>query len=382
MKKLIRITTVPSSLRILLHGQPKYMEKNGFDVVLASSEGKDNKIITEETGLQVKVLPLTRTISPFTDLKALWITYKFFRKEKPDIVHTHTPKAGLIGMLAAKLAKVPVRMHTVAGLPLMEATGIKRIILDNVERLTSWAAHFVYPNSFAMRDFMDKEKLAQSKKLRVIAEGSSNGINTDYFSKKCRTKDWVTRSTLGIEADTIVYCFVGRIVNDKGIKELLLAFNKLMIINNNVKLLMVGGFEEELYPLDKLSKEIIITNKNIISVGFQRDVRQYLDLSDIFVFPSYREGFPNVVMQAGAMGLPSIVSDINGCNEIIVENKNGIIVPVKDKDTLFNKMQLLYSNSDMRGEMANNSREMVINRYSQSYVWNEILNEYNRLINV
>ena len=155
--KLLRITTVPISLYKLLQGQFNYMQQKGVEVVLASADGKEIPRIEAETGLKVHRLPLTRTISPVTDLKALWQTYTLIKQHKPDIVHTHTPKAGLIGMLAAKLAGVPVRMHTVAGLPLMQANGVKRIVLNFVERLTSWAATGVYPNSFALSEFMKKE---------------------------------------------------------------------------------------------------------------------------------------------------------------------------------------------------------------------------------
>ena len=158
--KILRITTVPISLHKLLQGQPQYMMQNGIEVILASSEGKEIPEVEKTTGLKVHILPLTRKISPSTDLRAVWQTYKLIKKEKPDIVHTHTPKAGVVGMLAAKLTGVPIRMHTVAGLPLMQATGFKRKILNAVERLTSWAATGIYPNSFALADFIKEQHLA------------------------------------------------------------------------------------------------------------------------------------------------------------------------------------------------------------------------------
>ncbi len=178
----------------------------------------------------------------------------------------------------------------------------------------------------------------------------------------------------------VVFCFVGRIVKDKGINELLIAFDKLSKENKSVKLLLVGHEETELDPIDKESKEILIKNKQIISVGWQEDIRPFLAISEVFVFPSYREGFPNVVMQAGAMELPSIVTNINGSNEIIKDGVNGLIIPVKDKEALFDKMKLLANDKKLRKKLAKPARKMIVDRYEQEFVWKELLKEYNRLL--
>ena len=302
-------------------------------------------------------------------------------------------------MLAAKLAGVPIRMHTVAGLPLMEATGIKRKILNFVERLTSWSATNVYPNSLALKEFMEEEKLARSSKLKVIGNGSSNGIDTEYFKKLedqsskleatsnpqpvTRNPQPVTRNPQPVTRNPkpVTFCFVGRIVKDKGINELLWAFDKLSKGNSSAKLLLVGPEERELDPISDKSLKILENNKQIISVGWQEDVRPFLAISDVFVFPSYREGFPNVVMQAGAMELPSIVTNINGSNEIIEEGVNGLIIPVKDRDSLYLKMRLLLDNPALRKRLAKPARQIIIDRYEQKFVWSELLKEYVSLLN-
>ena len=401
--KLVRITTVPTSLHSLIKGQPNFMQEHGFEVQLLSAEGEEIPLIKEDTGIDVKVIPYTRTISPLKDLIALWLTYKYFRKEKPDIVHTHTPKAGVVGMLAAKLAGVPIRMHTVAGLPLMEAIGVKRKVLNFVERLTSWSATNVYPNSFVQRDFMEEQRLATKSKLKVIGKGSSNGIDTEFFSKRhlersaTKSKDLLeyrkdSSTTLrsaqndGSSQPTthnpehVTFCFVGRIVKDKGINELLSAFDKLSKKYDNAKLLLVGGEERELDPISDESIRVVENNKQVISVGFQKDVRPFFAASDVFVFPSYREGFPNVVMQAGALELPSIVTDINGSNEIIKDGVNGLIIPVKDEIVLYEKMELLLNDKEFREKLAEPARKMIVEKYEQKFVWNEILKEYLRLL--
>src|SRR5690625_2680098 len=171
--KLIRITTVPISFRVLLKGQLRFMKENGFEVTAVSSPGDELTAVAAEEGVPVKSVPMTRTISPFKDLQALWQLYRFLKKEKPDIVHTHTPKAGILGMLAARLARVPVRMHTVAGLPLLETTGIKRKILNRVEKITCSCATRIYPNSKGLYEIILQNRFAPEKKLNIIGNGSS-----------------------------------------------------------------------------------------------------------------------------------------------------------------------------------------------------------------
>lgn len=385
MKKLIRITTVPISFKVLLKGQLRFMASNGFDVKGVSSEGEELREVHENEGIAVEAITMSRKITPFQDLKSLWQMWNFLRKEKPQIVHTHTPKAGIIGMLAARLAGVPHRLHTVAGLPLMEAIGTKRKILNFVEKLTYSSATRVYPNSKGLYDFILQNNFTQSNKLKIIANGSSNGIDTAFFSPDQVTEiEKVTlREKLNIQPDDFVFVFVGRIVSDKGINELIKAFSELQTVENKptgIKLLLVGGLENDLDPLNPETLAEINQNKDIISVGFQRDVRSFFAIADALVFPSYREGFPNVVMQAGAMGLPSIVSDINGCNEIIIEGENGLIIPSKNVEKLKEKMLTLAKDKNLYTKLKGNSRRMIENRYEQSVVWNALLEEYEGLL--
>ena len=386
MKKLIRITTVPISFKVLLKGQLRFMASNGFDVKGVSSEGEELREVRENEGVVMEAINMSRKITPFQDFKSLWKMWNFLRKEKPQIVHTHTPKAGIIGMLAARLAGVPHRLHTVAGLPLMEAMGIKRKILNFVERLTYSSATRVYPNSKGLYNFILQNNFTQSNKLKIIANGSSNGINTTFFSpaQVSEIEKITLREKLNIQPDDFVFVFVGRIVSDKGINELIKAFSELQTAKNNeltgIKLLLVGDLESDLDPLNPETLAEINQNKDIISVGFQQDVRPFFAISDALAFPSYREGFPNVVMQAGAMGLPSIVSDINGCNEIIVEGKNGLIIPPKNVEKLKEKMLTLAKDKNLYTKLKGNSRRMIENRYEQSVVWNALLEEYEGLL--
>lgn len=398
MKKLIRITTIPLSLDKLLGKQLSYMNQF-FEVTAVSSDEVKLEEVARKYGVKHFCVPMTRTISPLKDLKAVWSMYWFLKKEKPQIVHSHTPKAGIIGMLAAYFAGVPHRYHTVAGLPLLEAKGFKRKVLNFVESLTYYFATKVYPNSFELQKIILKENFCPLQKLQVIGNGSSNGIDTDYFNP-----DQISpaiqqnlKSQLRIGENDFVFIFVGRLVKDKGINELVAAFKGLNHPSPNIphptpltrhptsitqhpsfKLLLVGPLEEELDPLLPETLKEIDTNPNIISVGFQEDVRPYFAVSNALVFPSYREGFPNVVLQAGAMGLPSIVTDINGCNEIIEESKNGLIIPVKDTTALQQAMENMVRNTDNYHTMKEHARPMIGSRYRQEVVWQALLEEYGK----
>lgn len=375
--KLIRITTVPLSLDKLLSGQLHFMSSY-YEVIAISSEKEYLEKIGKRENVSTFHLEMSRKITPIRDLIAVFKLYFFLRNEKPFIVHTHTPKAGIVGMLAAKLAGVPHRSHTVAGLPLLEARVFKRILLDFVEKLTYRCATKVYPNSNGLLDIITENKYCSVAKLKVISNGSSNGIDTEYFNPILfsETQNLELKKQLALSVSNFVFVFVGRLVSDKGINEMVSAFKIVNENHPNAKLLLVGDYESDLDPLQPLTLDEIQTNNSIITVGFQSDVRLYLAIADVLVFPSYREGFPNVVMQAGAMGLPAIVSNINGCNEIIVEGKNGTIIPVKNTSAMIEKMELLMIDENYFKKLKSSAREMIVLRYEQKLVWEAILQEY------
>lgn len=380
--KLIRVTTIPESLKVLLKDQPRFMSENGFEVICISSPGKALEELQISEGVQVHEVAMTRKITPFKDLLSLFAIYKILLKEKPLIVHSHTPKAGLLTMIAAKIACVPIRLHTVAGMPLMETKGLKRFVLLKIEKLTYLCSTKIYPNSIGLKSIILKNKLTHETKIKVILNGSSNGIDTNFFdrSKINQFECDSLKEALGIKPSDFVYIFVGRLVGDKGINELIEVFDDISSQNKDVKLLLVGDYEENLDPLNSETKEIIKVNSRILGVGFQEDVRPYFSVSSCLVFPSYREGFPNVVMQAGAMGLPSIVTDINGCNEIILEGKNGIVVPPKNKIKLKHAMLNILHQKDSLSKMADISRELIMERYERKVFFNTLLVEYKELI--
>ena len=379
-KKIIRITTIPGSLAILLKGQLDYMN-NHYEVIGVSSSGEAIAQVEEQEGIETHVIEMTRNISPIQDLKSAYKLYKYLKKEKPFIVHTHTPKAGTLGMLAARFARVPNRLHTIAGLPLLEATGAKRKLLNFVEKITYANATLILPNSFGLMQIIKDHKFTSDKKLKIIGKGSSNGIDTEHFKKTNISQDQQKKlkQQLGISDGDFVFIFVGRLVADKGINELISAFSTISKENKKIKLLLVGPFEKELDPLNEETLKEMESNKNIISAGWQADVRPYFAIADALVFPSYREGFPNVVMQACAMELASIVTDINGCNEIITDKKNGLIIQPKSTVELQNAMQFLLDNPEKTEAFASSARPNILENYKREVIWKELLKLYKSL---
>ena len=379
---LIRISTVPLSLHKLLKGQMRYMQENGFLVHLVSSPGPEITAVMRSEGCGLTSIAMTRSITPFQDFLSMIRLWFLFFKMKPAIIHTHTPKAGLLGMLAASLAGVPIKLHTIAGLPWMESKGVKKNLLKQVERLTISLSTRVHVNSQHLLNFMRFEGLDPNpSKLKIIGNGSSNGIDTDYYSRANVSFEQIEeiRKVAKPGSNAFVWLFVGRLVGDKGIFELIEAFLNVQAQHPEDQLWLVGPFENK----DRLKSSILNTinnNKNIINWGYCDDVRPFFAAADVLVFPSYREGFPNVPMQAAAMECPMILSDINGCNEIVEHNVNGMLVPVKNPDALTDAMLLMRNNPDLRKYFADNSLAIIKKKYSNKAIWTLLEAEYKELI--
>ena len=378
MKKLIIITTVPMSLATLVKGQAKYLSSY-FDVKLVTSFSVKNQEISKAEGVELKSIDMTRQITIIKDLKALIELYKYFKNQKPDIVYTFTPKAGLLGMMASFLSRVPVRIHNVVGMPLMEATGKKFILLKFIERLTYFFSTNLFCNSFGLKKFIN-ENLTK-KDVKVIAQGSINGVDTEFF-KNTKTLDEkeLIRDKFKIDKKDFVITFVGRIVKDKGINELIEAFVNLSKKYNNLKLLLVGDYEEHLNPIKNENKILIDSLDSIITVGFQNDIRDFLSITDLFVLPSYREGLPNSLIEAGSFGIPLLATNINGCNEIIDDGITGILVEKKSAKKLEEAIDKLLEDKELYNSIKLKVRDRIIEKYEQKYFWNELKNEIKKSI--
>lgn len=375
MKKVFRITTVSISLNRLFKGQLKMLNEH-FELVGISSSGPEQEEVHQREGIRVIALPMERRISPVKDFISLVRMVLLFLKERPDMVHSYTPKAGLISMLAGWITGIPVRMHTFTGLVFPTATGLKQKLLIWTDRLTCACATHINPEGNGVKQDLISYHITK-KPLKIIANGNVNGIDLEYFK---RTPEVMQAAKTYRKDGVFTFCFVGRIVRDKGINELVSAFVSLQKKYVSIRLILVGPFEKQLDPVSAETENQILEHPAIEFMDFQKDIRPFLVASDALAFPSYREGFPNVVIQAGAMGLPSIVTDINGCNEIIEQNKNGVIIEPQNEKSLYWAMEDFLLYPEKVKAMAQNCRKMMAERFDQNIVWTALLDEYKTLL--
>ena len=373
--KLIRTSTVPGSLSTFLDGSIEtLMEK--FDLVLLSSPGIELEELHRKYGMRTVAVPMERRMSPFKDIVSLWRLLKVFHKERPYIVHSMTPKAGLLCMMAAWIARVPRRVHTFTGLVWPTATGMKRKILMSTDWLTCACATHIIPEGKGVMS--DLQAHITRKPMRVLGYGNVRGVDMMYWHR-----DNVDAAKLSQIKDSgkFTFLFVGRIVKDKGINELVEAFMQIHK-NSSIRLLLVGKFEDNLDPIADLTRKIIRECDDIVCAGpkYGAELLAYYAASDCFVLPSYREGFPNTVLEAGAMELPSIVTDINGSREIIENGKNGLVIPSKNADALADAMMQMIENNEMRERMAEDARPMIESRFEQGFVRKCMMDFYDCII--
>lgn len=377
MIKIIRATTIARSLEDFCKDILREMSKK-YEVIGLSDPGPELDIVKEREGVRTIAVPMERHISPFKDLASLAKLIKVFRNEKPDMVHSMTPKAGMLCMIAAWITRVPVRVHTFTGLVFPTSTGLKRKILMATDWLTCACATHIIPEGEGVK--MDLLNHGITKKsLKVLGYGNVKGVDMDYFS---RSEEVLAAAKKIRVEDKFTFLFIGRVVKDKGINELINAFSKLYSCNPNIRLLLVGQYENDLDPISSEAQEAIEKNGDIIAVGKKTgiDLLAYYAAADCFVFPSYREGFPNTVLEAGAMGLPSIVTDINGSREIIFEGENGVIIPTHDANALFDAMLNMMKDKGARERMAGNARQMIASRYEQGFVRKCLYDFYNEIL--
>ena len=417
MKKIIRACTVSQSVGFVAGMLPDLMKK--YEVVLLTSPGPEMDEAREKYGVRTIEVPMERHISLMRDMVSLWRIIKVFWKERPDMVHSMTPKAGLLCMVAGWLTRVPVRVHTFTGLVFPTATGLQRRILMATDALTCFCATHVIPEGEGVKNDLLNNGITK-KPLKVLGYGNVMGIDLNRFSienGKLKIENCSSPFGGSREGAPFIFLFVGRIVRDKGINELMEAFQKLSEKHQDVRLLLVGPYEDGLDPISQEARDIIAKNKQVEAVGPKRgdDLLACYAAADCFVFPSYREGFPNTVLEAGAMGLPCIVTDINGSREIITnvssyenenDNKertrisrisrigndnecsvlsvecsdektqssklktkdNGVIIPSKDAEALYEAMEMMVTDTEMRKRMAGNARKMIADRFEQGFV--------------
>lgn len=378
MVKIIRTSTVPGSLAAFCRGLLRELqEQEGYEVVAVSSPGTELDELGSRESVRTAAVAMERHISPWRDVKSLWRLVKVFRRERPAMVHSMTPKAGLLSMIAAWICRVPVRVHTFTGLVFPTATGLTQRILILTDRITCACATHVIPEGEGVKNDLINYKITR-KPLKVLGHGNVRGIDLNHYNPEL--PEVQAEAARLRRTDAFTFVFVGRLVRDKGINELAEAFHRLHSEYPHTRLLLVGEMEQDLDPLKPETLNEIDHNDAIEAVGRQYDVRPWLAASDALVFPSYREGFPNVVIEAGAMGLPSIVTDINGSREIIIEGQNGVIIPPRDTEALYNAMKRMVGTPAEATAMGAAARPLIASRYEQTYVRRCLKEFYNEIL--
>ena len=399
-KKIIRCATIGMSLNIFCRGMLSELREKGYDVVAVSSPDDNLEQVGEREGVVTIGVPMERHISLVKDVKALWKLIRVFHKEKPDMVHSITPKAGLLCMIAAWLTRVPVRIHMFTGLVWPTATGLSRKILMTTDWITCACATHIIPEGYGVLDDLKSHGITK-KPLKVLGYGNIMGADLEKLSRR---PEIMAKAEVLRKEDCFTFIIVGRIVGDKGINELVAAFCKLLEKNRaeggkKCRLILVGPYEEHLDPVKPETRQLIDSVPEIEAVGSQYgdDLLAWYAASDCFVFPSYREGFPNTVIEAGALGLPSIVSDINGAREIITRNvddvnrhlepgqimdvrQNGVVIPSKNEQALYDAMLWMMSHDAERRQMADAARGLVEKRFEQRFVRERLYGFYREVM--
>lgn len=363
-KKIFQLVTVSKSIP-LMKGQIEYLRDKGLDVHVVSSEGPEQHTYSSDI---THVVNMEREISLKNDLKSLINMIRLFKKEKPYIVNSGTPKAGLIGTLAAFITRRPVRIYTVRGLRLETAKGFKYKILYAMEKLAMSCATDIIAISESLKDKIVELGLEKKEHIKVLGHGSSNGINLNNFTKDKTIIPYELKEKL---AGHFVIGYVGRIVKDKGIHEIIEAFKIIQKKYNKVKLLIVGPIEKD----DSISKEdyqYLQNNLNIIMTGHVNDTVNYYNHMDVLVFPTYREGFGNVSIEAQAVEVPVIVNNVTGAKDTLINHVTGYLVEKGNYNQIAQKLEFLINNPAIRKQLGINGRENVESKFRNEIIWKHL----------
>jgi len=378
---LVIITTVPTTLNFF-RGQVGFLKERGFEIHAVSSPGDELQEFGRREGIPVHTVAMTRAVTPLQDLAALFRLVHLFRRLRPSIVHAHTPKGGVLGVLAARLAGVPLVMYTIHGLPFASASGLKRWVLWLSEMASCRGAHQVLAVSQAMRRQALTHGLCPPQKIEVLGPGSINGVDAEGRFNPARFPDPVKkqlRASLGLPSGALVLGYVGRIVKDKGIQELAEAWRELRRRHPNLYLVVVGR-EEPQDPIPPATRQALRSDPRVVFTGPVADPAPYYAIMDLVVLPTYREGFPVMPLEAAAMGLPVVATTVDGCPEAVVDGLTGMLVPPRDAPLLAEAIEKMITDPKMRRHMGQKGRERMLHSFRPEAFWKALYMRYNVLL--
>ena len=379
--RLIYAVTHPMGARLLLRGQLAYMQRRGFDVAVVASPGEDLDVVAAREDVETIPLPMPRAIQPREDTRAFLALYRLFKARRPDVVSAGTTKAGLLGTVAARLARVPVCVYTLRGLRMETARGFQRGVLSLTEHAAAKAAHRVLAVSPSLAQEFTARGFARLEKVTVVGRGSSNGIDLARFAptSEGQAAERALRERLGLPEGTPIVGFVGRFTRDKGIVELVEAFGRVHRLRPEARLLLVGDFEQE-DPVPEATIEQIQRHAAIVQAGFVSDVVSYYGLMDVLAFPSHREGFPNAPLEAAAAGIPTVGAAATGTVDAIEDGVTGRLVAKGDVGGLTQALLGYFSDEGLRQRHGAAARERVATHFRSEVVWGGIYDAFVRLL--
>lgn len=381
---LVHVMTVPQTF-VLLTGQATYMQQHGFAITAVASDGPYAPVFAAQENVEVVAVEMPRRITPLADLRALRQLVAVLRARRPSIVHAHTPKGGLLGMLAGWIARVPVRIYHVRGLPLETATGVTRLLLSLSERVSCTLAHRVFCVSHSLRAQIVTLGLVDEAKVLVPHAGSGNGVDAagaynpdriDAGTREACRRDW------GVPPDAPVVAFVGRIGREKGIIELSEAWALVRTAVPTAHLVLAGPIDNARDSLPASVMSALRGDPRVHLLGLLTDVRVVYAAADLVAHPSHREGFPNVPLEAAAMGRPVVTTLATGCRDAVVDGVTGVLVPVGDTQALAAALQRYLASPALRAEHGTAGRVRALREYEPQRIWASYLAEYHRLLSM
>ena len=377
--KIARVATVPFALlgsRNVLN----YLSKK-FDLQVICSNGDYLEEIQSVVSKPILNIEIKRSISPIKDILSVWNLYKILRKERFHIVHSNTPKGGLISAIASWLARTPVRCHTFTGQRWTTLKGFKRFLLKSTDRIVCRLNTNLYADSTSQIKFLEENKIPGTRKIMCLGKGGFAGIDLKRFNKTSLLElpkpSWLTD-----KPNVFRVGFVGRIVKEKGIEILLRAFERLKSKGFDIELILIGPFEPQLDPIDKKWENYINNNDSVIHTGYLSNPEQALVYCNVFCLPSLREGFPMVVLEAACLGIPSVISRIPGSIDTIIEEKTGFSFDLKDSDELVRHLERLYNDKELTKNLGVEAEKYVRDHFADTILQKEFEKEYLRLFSL
>ena len=361
---------------LALNGRLRTLRQAGFRVLLVSSPGELLDQTAAREGVERIAIPIRREIAPLADVISLFRLWLLIVRCRPDLVEFSTPKAGLLGTFAAMLCGVPRRVYMLRGLKCETASGFKRNLLIIAERVASACAHVVLCNSKSLRDQALALRITRARKLRLLGEGSSNGVDIERFSPGHSA----VRSRLGIPHDAKIVGFVGRLTRDKGLPELVEAFDIILCAEPSAHLLLVGWFDAAEDALSPDLRSHILRHPNIDCTGFVSDTTPYYRAMDVLVLPTWREGFPNVVLEAAATGIPVVTTDCTGARDSVISEVTGFMVPPGYPDAIAEFVLKILRDPERQRRMGRAARAWIVEHYLESRVLSLTTDYYRSLV--